>query len=136
MQQAIIQGAHIFQKANTASLFDVATGQNLRDTLRANRGAAVGLAANMIGQNKRIIAFFDDNGQIQVMYNPEITAKNDTYSAQEGCLSLLGERSVTRYQAITVTWQDAQFVSHGADFSGYTAEIIQHEIDHLNGIII
>jgi peptide deformylase len=136
MQRVIQQGEHLFQPAQDATLFDVAVGQGLKDTLQVNRGIAVGLAANMIGHQKRIITFVDETDTIQVMYNPKILSSKQTYTAQESCLSLAGERTVMRYQRVNVTWQDAQFNRHEQVFTGYTAQIIQHEIDHTNGVLI
>lgn len=136
MQRPIQQGEHLFQPAQDATVFDVLVGQDLKDTLQANRGLAVGLAANMIGHNKRIMTFIDATNTIQVMYNPKIMSCKQAYLAHESCLSLLGERAVTRYQRIRIAWQDAQFNPHEQVFTGYTAQIIQHEIDHTNGVVI
>ena len=94
------------------------------------------MAANMIGISKRIIAFYDDK-KIVTMFNPEITAKNQPYEAKEGCLSLLGEpRSVTRYKSIKVRYQDKFMKTHEKRYSGFTAQIIQHEVDHCCGVLI
>ena len=94
------------------------------------------MAANMIGVTKRIIAFYDDK-KIVTMFNPEITSKNQPYETEEGCLSLLGgPRSVTRYKSIKVRYQDKYMKLHEKRYSGFTAQIIQHEIDHCNGILI
>ena len=114
---------------------DISVGDDLLDTLKANANACVGMAANMIGVNKRIIVFH--NGLFpELMFNPEITEKSGRYETSEGCLSLLGERPCTRYEEITVKYQDRAFNRHTRKFSGYTAEIIQHEVDHCNGIVI
>ena len=114
---------------------DLSVGDDLLDTLKANANACVGMAANMIGINKRIIVFH--NGLFpELMFNPEITEKSGKYETYEGCLSLLGERPCTRYEEITVKYQDRAFNWHTRKFSGYTAEIIQHEVDHCNGIVI
>ena len=114
---------------------DISVGDDLLDTLKANANACVGMAANMIGVNKRIIVFH--NGLFpELMFNPEITEKSGRYETSEGCLSLLGERPCTRYEEITVKYQDRAFNWHTRKFSGYTAEIIQHEVDHCNGIVI
>jgi len=121
--------------SEAATPSDVYVGDDLLDTLKANANACVGMAANMIGIHKRIIVFH--NGLFaEVMFNPEIIAKSDAYETEEGCLSLLGVRPCTRYENITVKYQDRTFKWHTRSFSGYTAEIIQHEIDHCNGIII
>lgn len=114
---------------------DVSVARDLVDTLRANKNNCVGMAANMIGVLKRIIAF-EDNGKYVVMMNPVITDKMGEYTAQEGCLSLTGIRTATRYQKIEVTYQDTMFRTKKASYEGWTAQIIQHEIDHCNGILI
>ena len=108
---------------------------DLLDTLRANLDRCVGMAANMIGEKKRIIVFC--NGPIQmIMVNPEITAQSGEYETEEGCLSLVGVRKTKRYQRITVKYQDQAFCWHTGSFEGFTAQIIQHEIDHCNGVLI
>lgn len=96
------------------------------------------MAANMIGVSKRIIAFVDEDfgGRIFIMFNPTITAKDGAYDASEGCLSLKGERRTMRYQRIEVSYADRKFRERHATFTGFTAQIIQHEIDHCEGIII
>ena len=93
------------------------------------------MAANMIGVNKRIIAF-DDEGTYMVMFNPEIVKKSGSYDTQEGCLSLVGLRPARRFQSIKVRWQNEKFQERLRTFTGWTAQIIQHEIDHCEGIII
>ena len=117
---------------------DESVALDLVDTLEANRSRCVGLAANMIGVGKRIIAFVDEDmgGRITVMFNPEITSSDGRYETEEGCLSLTGERRTTRYRRIEVAYQDRRLRGRRATFTGFTAEIIQHEIDHCNGIII
>ncbi len=118
-----------------ATKADVQVGQDLLDTLNANQERCVGMAANMIGVHKRIIVFH--NGLFpEVMYNPEIIGKSGRYETEEGCLSLLGTRPCTRYETITVKYQDKAFQWQTRRFTGYTAEIIQHELDHCDGIII
>ncbi len=108
---------------------------DLQDTLRANRDRCVGMAANMIGESKRIIIFA--MGPLQtVMLNPEIIASSGPYTAQEGCLSLSGVRGAKRFRSITVRYQDESLHSHTNSFEGFVAQIIQHEIDHCNGILI
>lgn len=96
------------------------------------------MAANMIGVSKSIIAFVDEDfgGRIFVMFNPTITAKDGAYDASEGCLSLKGERRTVRFQRIEVSYADRKFRGRHATFTGFTAQIIQHEIDHCEGIII
>ena len=114
---------------------DLYIADDLIDTLTANAKACVGMAANMIGEYKRVIVFH--NGLFpEVMFNPEIVGQSGKYETMEGCLSLLGERPCTRYENITVKYQDRSFKWITRSFSGYTAEIIQHEIDHCNGVII
>ena len=117
---------------------DEATIQDLVDTLEANRSRCVGMAANMIGVSKRIIVFVDEDlgGRITVMLNPVITASDGAFDAQEGCLSLTGERRTLRCRRIEVNYEDRRFRARHATFTGWTAQIIQHEVDHCNGIII
>lgn len=107
----------------------------MKDTLLANNGKAAGLAANMIGVQKRIIALFVGPLPI-VMLNPIIVKKTDKYLAYEGCLSLEGERPTERYKKITVKYQNENFETRQQDFSDFVAEVIQHEVDHCNGILI
>ncbi len=109
--------------------------EDLVDTLEANRSRCVGMAANMIGVRKRIICVKDGNRAL-LMYNPQILEQVNSYQTSEGCLSLSGERPCTRYRRIKVEYLDENFVHRIKNFSGYTAEIIQHEIDHCNGIVI
>ena len=123
-------------KSEPATKADLSVAQDLLDTLIANRSACVGMAANMIGVRKRIIAF-DNEGSFMTMLNPEICKASGPYPATESCLSLLGgPRPCTRYQIIEVRWQDTSFRTHTQTFVGWTAQIIQHEIDHCNGILI
>lgn len=117
----------------TAEDMDIA--RNLLDTLEAHSDGCVGMAANMIGVSKRIIAF-DCEGKYMVMFNPEILKKEGAYPAEEGCLSLSGTRKTERYQSIKVQWQNEKFQTRVKTFTGWTAQIIQHEIDHCNGILI
>ena len=117
----------------TAEDMDIA--QNLLDTLEAHSDGCVGMAANMIGVSKRIIAF-DCEGKYMVMFNPEILKKEGAYQTEEGCLSLSGTRQTERYQSIKVQWQNEKFQTRAKTFTGWTAQIIQHEIDHCNGILI
>jgi len=123
------------QKSETADRADVAVGRDLRDTLRANRDKCAGMAANMIGARKRVIVVGIGPMEV-VMYNPEIVWRDMPYEAEEGCLSLDGTRRTTRYQSIEVTWRDDGWDPRRQRFSGYIAQIIQHEVDHLNGVII
>lgn len=123
------------QKSGAASKQDLSVGQDLADTLRANREHCVGMAANMIGVKKRIIIV--NMGILNmVMYNPVIVKKDSPYETEEGCLSLAGVRKTTRYQNIEVEYYDASWKKHRQAYSGRTAQIIQHECDHLEGVII
>ena len=123
------------QKSEPADESDTQTIIDLLDTLRANIDRCVGMAGNMIGRQKRIIVFCDGSTQ-KVMVNPVIIAKSVEYQTMEGCLSLSGERCTKRFRKITVKYQDQSFRSRTQNFEGYTAQIIQHEIDHCNGILI
>ncbi len=123
------------QKAATATKADLTIGQDLQDTLKAHQNECVGMAANMIGINKAII-IVSVGPLSMVMFNPQIIHHSQPYQTQEGCLSLPGERPTTRYQQITVTFMNQQWQKQTQDFNGFTAEIIQHEIDHLHGILI
>ncbi len=115
---------------------DLQVARDLLDTLQANKDACVGMAANMIGVYKRIIVF-DNEGTYMTMFNPEIVKLSGSYDAQESCLSLLGgPRPCKRYQTIKVQWQNEQFQTRIKTFTGWSAQIIQHEIDHCNGILI
>ena len=123
-------------KSKEATVADLQTAQDLLDTLLANKDGCVGMAANMIGVLKRIIVF-DDGGICRTMFNPEIIKMTGPYETAEGCLSLLGgPRPCKRFRTIKVRWQDGQFKTHTADFTGWTAQIIQHEIDHCDGVLI
>ena len=123
------------QKAAPATTDDLATAQDLLDTLTAHKDGCVGMAANMIGVCKRIIAF-DNEGTYMVMFNPVIVRQSGPYETQEGCLSLTGVRKAKRFQTIKVQWQNEKFQTRLKTFTGWTAEIIQHEIDHCEGILI
>ena len=114
---------------------DADLARDLMDTLKANRERCVGMAANMIGVNKAVIVF-DDNGKATLMYNPEILRRDGPYEAEEGCLSLPGVRKTTRYRSIKVQYQNEQFQVRIKTFRDFTAQIIQHECDHLEGILI
>ena len=123
-------------KSEVATIEDLQTAQDLLDTLTAHKDSCVGMAANMIGVKKRIIAF-DNEGKYMVMFNPEIIKKSGPYDAEESCLSLLGgPRKCKRYQSIKVQWQTEKFETRIITFTGWTAQIIQHEIDHCNGVLI
>lgn len=123
-------------KSAPATIEDLQLAQDLLDTLAANKDACVGMAANMIGVHKRIIVF-DNEGTYMTMFNPEILKMSGPYETEEGCLSLLGgPRSCKRYQTIKVQWQNEKFQTRIKTFTGWPAQIIQHEIDHCNGILI
>lgn len=119
-----------------ATIEDLSIGNDLIDTLRFNRSRCVGMAANMIGVSKRIIIFEDENKNYIVMYNPVIIKQEGEYETEEGCLSLDGVRKTKRYKKIKVEYLDYEFRKRIKTYSGFTAQIIQHEIDHCNGIII
>ena len=123
------------QKSETATESDLKIAKDLLDTLIANQGSCVGLAANMIGKKKRIIVF-ENCGIYMTMFNPKIVKKSGVYQAEEGCLSLAGVRSTKRWQTIEVKYQNSDFEICQQTFTGWTAQIIQHEIDHCNGILI
>ena len=124
------------QKSTTATAEDLPVAQDLLDTLTFHKEGCVGMAANMIGVTKRIIVF-DNEGQYMTMLNPEILKAEGEYEAQEGCLSLLGgPRSCRRYQKIKVKYQNLQMQVRIKAFTGWTAQIIQHEVDHCNGVLI
>lgn len=123
------------QKSEKATKADLPVAQDLGDTLRANRERCVGMAANMIGYRKRIIIVATGFADL-IMINPVITEKNGAYETEEGCLSLSGVRKTIRYERITVRYLDMKFSEHTQTFSGYIAQIIQHECDHLEGILI
>ena len=123
-------------KSEVATKEDLQVAEDLLDTLTAHKDGCVGMAANMIGVRKRIIAF-DNNGTYMVMFNPEIVKKSEPYETEEGCLSLLGgPRKCKRYKTIKVKWQTAEMQIRIKTFTGFSAQIIQHEVDHCNGILI
>ncbi len=118
-----------------ADLTDAAIGQDLLDTLNAHRDGCVGMAANMIGEAVRIIVL-DNEGEDILMFNPEILKREGEYQTEEGCLSLEGTRKTARFRKIRVRYQNEAFQTRIKTFQGFTAQIIQHECDHLEGIII
>ena len=123
------------QKSEQATKQDLSVGQDLMDTLRANQDRCVGMAANMIGVRKKVIIV--NMGIMNVvMYNPVIVKKDTPFETEEGCLSLTGVRRTTRYQNIEVEYLDGSWKKQRRKYSGWTAQIIQHECDHLEGIII
>ena len=127
-------------KSEVATKEDLQVAQDLLDTLLAHKETCVSMAANMIGVKKRIIAFLDESGRAPVytvMLNPEIIKKDGAYDAEEGCLSLLGgPRQCKRYKTIKVQYQTAEMQTRLKTFTGWTAQIIQHEVDHCNGVLI
>lgn len=134
-QNIIHDQLFLSQKSTSANRADLKVAEDLRDTLLANRDKAVGLAANMIGKNKRIIAFYVGLLPL-VMLNPQITKKSGEYLTEEGCLSLSGELKTKRYRTITVTYQDMNLNTKTQEFTDFIAEVIQHEVDHCEGILI
>ena len=127
--------AFLAQKAEPATAGDLPVALDLLDTLQAHREHCVGMAANMIGSCKRIIVF-ENGGNLELMLNPVIVKCSGLYEAEEGCLSLTGTRRAKRFRSIKVQWQNERLQLRLKTFTGWTAEIIQHEIDHCEGIII
>lgn len=127
-------------KAEVSTKEDLPIVQDLLDTLMAHKDSCVGMAANMIGVKKRIIAFLDESGRVPtytVMLNPEIIKKDGMYDTEEGCLSLLGgPRPCKRYKSTKIKYQTLELQTRIKTYTGWTAQIIQHEIDHCNGILI
>ena len=127
-------------KSQEATKDDVQIAEDLLDTLKAHSEGCVGMAANMIGVKKRIIAFLDESGRVpiySVMLNPEIIKKDGAYDTEEGCLSLLGgPRPCKRYRSIKVKYQTVEMQTRIKTYTGWTAQIIQHEVDHCNGVLI
>ena len=123
------------QKSAPATILDLPVAQDLKDTLEAHREGCVGMAANMIGVNKRII-IFDDHGSATVMFNPELVKCSGAYETEEGCLSLSGVRKTRRWRQIKIRYQNERFETRLKTYTGFTAQIIQHEIDHCIGVLI
>lgn len=123
------------QKSEVATQADLSMGEDLRETLAANRERCVGMAANMIGVRKRVIIVSLGLADL-VMYNPVVICRDTPYEAEEGCLSLEGTRKTTRYQNIEIEYRDDQWKKRRQRFSGWIAQIAQHELDHLDGIVI
>ena len=123
------------QKSESAAADDLDAARDLLDTLKAHREGCVGMAANMIGVAKRIIVF-DNEGEYMTMFNPEIVKSSQPYEAEEGCLSLNGTSKTKRYRSIKVRYQNEAMQERLKTFAGWTAQIVQHEIDHCNGILI
>ena len=127
--------AFLARKAEPAAPEDLSVAQDLLDTLTTHKDSCVGMAANMIGVNKRVIVF-DNEGTYMVIFNPEIVKKSEPYQAEKGCLSLPGVRKAKRWKSIKVQYQNEKFQTRFKTFTGWTAQIIQHEINHCDGIII
>ena len=123
------------RKSAPASPEDAEVARDLRDTLEAHREGCVGMAANMIGVSKRVI-IFDDGGKATIMFNPEIIRRSEPFEAEEGCLSLSGTRKTKRFRTIKVRYLNELFQQRIKTYTGWTAQIIQHEIDHCDGILI
>lgn len=123
------------QKAEPATMDDLGVAEDLLETLIAHKDGCVGMAANMIGVNKRIVAF-DNGGKYMVLFNPEILKKSEPYEAEEGCLSLTGTRKAKRWRSVKVQYQNEKFQVRLKTFTGFAAQIIQHEMDHCEGILI
>lgn len=128
-------GQHADAFSGTPSEDDIRCADDLLDTLSANAERCVGLAANMIGVKRRILVF-DDHGKLSEMFGPVILDRAGAFTAEEGCLSLDGVRKVTRYKKIKVSWIDRRGKKKIKTFDGWTAQIIQHEMDHFEGILI
>ena len=136
MVREIMRDVEFLKQASVpATAADADIADDLLDTLKANAGRCVGMAANMIGESKCIIVFEDAGGYAE-MFNPKILKKSGPFEAEEGCLSLAGVRKARRYREIKMQWQTRDMKPRVKNFTGFTAQIIQHEIDHLEGIII
>lgn len=135
VREIVRDESFLAQRAEPADREDLPVAEDLLDTLKAHKSGCVGMAANMIGVNKRIIAFEQEGGYM-VMFNPEIIKRAGPYRAEEGCLSLSGTRAAKRWNSIKVRYQNGQFQVRFKTFTGWTAQIIQHEIDHCEGIVI
>ena len=140
MKELMHDPIFLAEKSEIATKEDLPVAQDLLDTLMAHKETCVGMAANMIGVKKRIIAFLDESGRTPVytvMLNPEVIKKDDAYDTEEGCLSLLGgPRKCKRYKTIKVQYQTVEMQTRLKTYTGWTAQIIQHEVDHCNGILI
>ena len=135
VREIIHDPVFLSQKSTEATEDDIPVAVDLIDTLRANLDRCVGMAANMIGERKRIIAIA--RGPIVIaMINPEIISRSGEYETEEGCLSLEGKRTVKRYRSIRLSWQDIRMERHIGTLDGFQAQIVQHEIDHCDGILV
>ena len=135
VQEIVRDPIFLGRKSREATAADLPVATDLLDTLQAHRADCVGMAANMIGQAVRIIVF-DDRGSLTVMLNPEIVKASGAYETEEGCLSLEGLRKTRRWHSIKVKYQNQQLQTRLKTYTGWTAQIIQHEIDHCSGILI
>lgn len=135
IREIMLDTVFLAQKAEPATSADLPVAQDLLDTLAVHKDGCVGMAANMIGVNKCIIAF-DNEGSYMVMFNPEIIKRSEPYETEEGCLSLTGTRKIKRWKSIKVQYQNESFQMRNRTFTGWTAQIIQHEVDHCEGIVI
>ena len=135
IREICTEEAFLARKSEPAAPEDLPIAADLLETLEHHKARCVGMAANMIGVSKRIIAF-DNEGTYMVTFNPEIIRKSGPYQAEEGCLSLTGTRPARRWKSIKVRWQNEKFQERIKTFTGWTAQIIQHEIDHCEGVII
>ena len=140
IKQLVHDPIFLARKSEVATKEDLQVANDLLETLISHKESCVGMAANMIGVRKRIIAFLDESGRVPtyiVMLNPEIVKKDGAYDTEEGCLSLLGgHRKCKRYKTIKVRYQTLDMQTRTKNFTGWTAQIIQHEVDHCNGILI
>ena len=135
IRESVHDPLFLAQPSAPAGKEDLQIAEDLRDTLQANLDRCVGMAANMIGERKRIIAVV--NGpMIMIMLNPKILSSSGEYETEEGCLSLAGLRKTKRFRSIRLSWQDLQMKQHTGTFEGFQAQIVQHEIDHCNGVLI
>ena len=135
VREIIHDPVFLSQKSAEATAADVPIAKDLMDTLLANLDRCVGMAANMIGERKRIIAIAR-GPMVVAMLNPKILSRSGEYETEEGCLSLEGIRTTKRYKSIRLSWQDAQMKTHVGTLDGFQAQIVQHEIDHCDGILI
>ena len=135
LREIVHDPVFLAQKSAPATAEDLSVAQDLLETLIAHRDGCVGMAANMIGVLKRIIAF-EDEGKYTVMLNPEIIRTAEPYETEEGCLSLSGIRKTKRYRSVKVQYQNEKLQTRFKTYTGWTAQIIQHEVDHCNGILI
>ena len=135
VREIVRDPVRLAQPSVPATVMDLPVARDLQETLLHHAEHCAGMAANMIGVSRRIIAFFDGE-TLRVMLNPEIVSTRNPYETEEGCLSLAGQRKAKRWESITVQYEDMSFNKRTGTYSGFTAQIVQHEMDHLNGIII